>query len=197
MSEALSISAPLIRFDPLSTPLREQLTNIDTLRERYATAACAGEILAGVIEATRIELTYHSNAIEGNTLTLRETQLVLEGHVPPGQRELCEIYEARNHDRALRLVERWAAERKTAGFLVAIHPFADGNGRTARVLMNYLLLREGYPHTIIEVERRSEYLKTLDQANIGQWAPLAEFTLSAIERSFARILGPREFESRS
>jgi hypothetical protein len=36
--------------------------------------------------------------------------------------------------------------------LVAIHPFADGNGRTARLLMNYNLLRHGYPHTIVEVD---------------------------------------------
>jgi Fic family protein len=40
--------------------------------------------------------------------------------------------------------------------MVAVHPFADGNGRTARLLMNYDLLRHGFPHVIVPVERRPE-----------------------------------------
>ncbi|MGH9378958.1 MAG: Fic family protein, partial [Terriglobia bacterium] len=50
--------------------------------------------------------------------------------------------------------------------LVAIHPFADGNGRTARLLMNLLLLRGGYPPVAVRPEDRKTYLDTLEQASM-------------------------------
>jgi Fic family protein len=50
--------------------------------------------------------------------------------------------------------------------LVAIHPFGDGNGRTARLLMNLLLLREGYPPVAVRPEDRKTYLDTLEQASM-------------------------------
>src|SRR5205807_6009541 len=45
--------------------------------------------------------------------------------------------------------------------LVAIHPFSDGNGRTARLLMNLLLLRAGYPPVVIGPEHRAAYIDAL------------------------------------
>lgn len=61
--------------------------------------------------ASRIELTYHSNAIEWNTLTLAETALVIYEKANIPWKTLREIYEARNHDQALTyiesLVESW------------------------------------------------------------------------------------------
>ena len=71
-----------------------------------------------------------------------------------------------------------------------IHPYYDGNGRTARLLLNYHLLRHGYPLTIIEVEQRSEYLAVLEEANAGRLVPFATFILQCVERSILRILGP-------
>ncbi|MBU4099025.1 Fic family protein, partial [Patescibacteria group bacterium] len=46
--------------------------------------------------------------------------------------------------------------------LVSIHPFVDGNGRTARLLMNLLLMQEGFPPAIIRKEDRSSYIKSLE-----------------------------------
>jgi Fic family protein len=46
-------------------------------------------------------------------------------------------------------------------WLVAIHPFADGNGRTARLLMNLVLLRAGYPPVVIGPEHREAYIDAL------------------------------------
>ena len=62
--------------------------------------------------ASRIELTYHSNAIEGNTLTLAETALVINEQANISGKKLREIYEARNHDRALSYVEELAKNKK-------------------------------------------------------------------------------------
>ena len=48
--------------------------------------------------------------------------------------------------------------------LVTIHPFIDGNGRTARLLMNLLLLQYGYPFAIIQKEQRSAYIDAIEYA---------------------------------
>ncbi len=253
---------PLQAFRGLATAVAPELQAVEVAYARYREEKDAGQILANSIEALRVELTYHSNAIEGSTLSLRETQLVLEGYAPPGGKPLREIYEARNHDRALRMVERWAEDRpgrspltdqdlldvhalvladidpssagrfragrvliKGTRFIppgsqtfddliprmlelanmqgvhpalqaaeihynfVAIHPFSDGNGRTARLLMNYHLLRQGYPHTIIEVGERAEYLSALEEANAGRCERFATFVLRSVERSIRRLIG--------
>lgn len=48
--------------------------------------------------------------------------------------------------------------------LVNIHPFVDGNGRTARLLMNLILLQNGYPLVIIKKEDRSRYIHAIEHA---------------------------------
>ncbi|VDK52443.1 unnamed protein product [Anisakis simplex] len=58
---------------------------------------------------------------------------------------------------------------------VYIHPFVDGNGRTARLLMNLILMQAGYPPIIIPVEERSEYYHTLTAANGGDLRPFIRF----------------------
>jgi Fic family protein len=182
-----------------------------------------------------VELTYSSNAIEGNTLTLRETAEVIEHGITVGGKSLREHLEAVDHHEALLWMRALAAEpepvgetvvcelhrrivarsqpeiagiysrhpRRVAGTsvvfpnplkipdlmqdfgnwlrqaaplpdvafdahfrLTAIHPFADGNGRTARLLMNLLLLRAGYPPVAVRPEDRAAYLDALERASL-------------------------------
>ncbi len=56
---------------------------------------------------------------------------------------------------------------------VAIHPFDDGNGRLARILMNFTLMRAGYPPAVISLTERETYYGTLAQADAGEYEPLA------------------------
>ncbi len=51
------------------------------------------------------------------------------------------------------------------GEFVKIHPFIDGNGRTARLLLNFELMRNGYPPIVIKKENRLEYYDALDTAH--------------------------------
>lgn len=199
-----------------------------------------------------IELTYNSNAIEGNTLTLNETRLLLDEGITVGGKPLKHYLEATNHKTALKFVESITNKRREideivilelheillkgvseyagryrdrrvritgaiftppspdkiiklmAGFsdwlkstelnsiekaalahykLVKIHPFFDGNGRTARLLMNLILIREGYPPTILRYVDRKKYYRVLKEADKDNPLPLVQFIARAAEQS--------------
>jgi Fic family protein len=200
---------------------------------------------------------YNSNAIEGNTLTLKETKVVLEG-ITVGGKLLREHFEAINHRDAILYVEQivagneplteWmiknlhqivlknidddnagryrtinvriaGAEHRPPDLIhvqeqmealiawyrgpaaslhpvdraarmhvdfVKIHPFVDGNGRTARLLMNLELLKAGFPAVVLPVEQRLRYYEALDDAHSrGQYAPFLELIVECVNQSFA------------
>ena len=66
----------------------------------------------------------------------------------------------------LMMEEKSALVRAILGhfFFVYIHPYMDGNGRTARFVMNSQLVTAGYPWVVIPVERREEYMAALEKA---------------------------------
>ena len=68
-----------------------------------------------------------------------------------------------------------------------IHPYADGNGRMARFVMNALLASGGYPWTVIRVDDRDAYLACLESASIDQdMKPFARFLAERVELALER-----------
>lgn len=214
----------------------------------------------------QLEWNYHSNHIEGNTLTYGETELLLVHHQVTGTHDVRDIEEMKAHDLAINYLKELVKDERSiietdirdlnqillkepfykealtkdgkpttkkiipgeykttpnnvklkdgsmfefaspldvpikiqelltwlhkelektdlhpieiATFLhhrfVLIHPFDDGNGRTARLLMNYVLLRYGYPPVIVKTETKSQYLAALQLADADEPATLVKF----------------------
>jgi len=59
--------------------------------------------------------------------------------------------------------------------MVRIHPFDDGNGRGARILMNLILLKKGFFPAVIRMENRQDYIEALQQADRNNLEPFIEF----------------------
>ncbi|GIX93804.1 protein adenylyltransferase Fic [Caerostris darwini] len=79
--------------------------------------------------------------------------------------------------------------------LAHIHPFMDGNGRTARLLMNLILMRAGYPPVIIRKQDRSVYYNTLQMANEGDVRPFVRFIAHCTECTLDVFLNAGEYNS--
>lgn len=214
--------------------------------------------MMAIKEKLRIDWTYNSNAIEGNTLTLQETAFFLREGLTSKGKPLSEFLEAKNHVEAISFLEEVVREKKplterlikdfhaivmqdnkfiwvgpqdnrvkkklepgsykydnnhvvkldgTIHFytdhlqvpgemealvkwysenvvslhpvelaarvhhrLVAIHPFTDGNGRVARLVMNLILMQADYMPAVIKNEDRMEYYEALDMADKGEYA---------------------------
>lgn len=95
-------------------------------------------------------------------------------HVPPNALKVSDkMAELFAMDRSgEHLVERAANIHEA---LVTIHPFVDGNGRTARLVMNLLLMRAGFPPLRIQPEQRAAYFTALDESRFGKREAFVEW----------------------
>ncbi|MBQ8698600.1 MAG: Fic family protein [Schwartzia sp.] len=207
-----------------------------------------------------IEFTHHSTAIEGNTISLIETGIILSDGLVPEQTTLRELDEIRSHAKAWEYVKQSVRDRlplteetikdiheriipmpgvgglyrtipvyirgaqhvppnpvrvrdymkdfayhiknrdfetpiEKAAWIHAeftkIHPFQDGNGRTARLIMNYWLMSNQIPPTCVKKQSAKEYFSALEKYSIhGNLAPfvaLIENTLTREAEEFFEV----------
>lgn len=79
------------------------------------------------------------------------------------------------------------------GEFVKIHPFIDGNGRTSRLLLNFELMRDGYPPIIIKNEYRSKYYDVIDLAHTSMnYGPFVELVSDLVIESEKLLLSVLE-----
>jgi len=72
-----------------------------------------------------------------------------------------------------------------------IHPFTDGNGRVGRLILNFLLIQNGYPPAVIPAAKRRRYLQALRTADGGNPNPLTEVVARAVSGALSRFLIPK------
>ncbi len=71
---------------------------------------------------------------------------------------------------------------------IRIHPFDDGNGRTARIMMNFILLQNGFPPVIIKTDDKVNYFSVLRQADAGVLEPFIEYIAENLVRSLELMI---------
>ena len=76
--------------------------------------------------------------------------------------------------------------------LAKIHPFVDGNGRTARLLLNFLLLKHGYPICNIRREDRPKYYEAMSNADVGEYDELLNLVFSSCQELFSHYTRIKE-----
>lgn len=202
-----------------------------------------------------VEYVYHSTSMEGNTLTLNETKLILQESITIGGKSLQEHLDVTNQKEAMLFIEAfvkekkeiteadilalhritlkgisdyWAGRYKTSENrvvgsrhktappykvknemqalvhlikknsknyhpvelaalahheLVRIHPFVDGNGRTARLLNNLILMSRGYVPIIIRTKDRKNYFECLEEAHFENKVPFVAFIGRRVEEA--------------
>ncbi|MFM6935750.1 MAG: Fic family protein [Flavobacteriales bacterium] len=244
----------------ISESLKEKLSELNELATRWKQSKPLDAIqLEKLQEYFQTSYTYESNRIEGNTLSLQETHLVVNEGITIGGKSVREHLEAINHGEAVSLLHDLvrqnvpfneyrlkqihqlvlkSIDQQNAGRyrniqvmisgsqhvppapylidklmedyfiyyeqhrtylhpvilaaemherLVTIHPFVDGNGRTARLVMNFILLQNGYTIANLKgnLENRLAYYAALEKVQLNHDS--ADFHSLIIEHALASL----------
>jgi len=73
-------------------------------------------------------------------------------------------------------------------YFIAIHPFIDGNGRTGRLLLNYMLLKSGFPPICIKKEERIKYTDYLELSRDGDITKFLNYIIKKVEESYNELV---------
>lgn len=116
-------------------------------------------------------------------VTYRNTPAFIRGtsYVPPAASKLVDLMES--FERSINRVKNAVIKAIVAHyFFVTIHPYVDGNGRTARLLMNYLLLTSGYRWATVRAEQRKPYFDALTEGQLHEdIVPFGEFIIDLMK----------------
>jgi Fic family protein len=215
------------------------------------------ESVASLAAAWDVRMVHESNAIEGNSLTLRETELVLSKGLTVSGKPLKDHLEAVNLAKAweqvkelaksnaalterdlldlhrivlTRVEDSFAGSYRTSSVRIAgsnhvppnavkvpelmqelfaalndiadpieraatlhhgiarIHPFTDGNGRAARLAMNFVLLAAGFPPISIPTDLRLAYYNALEAADSGDFQAWLDFLTTQLDQELDQWL---------
>ncbi len=69
-----------------------------------------------------------------------------------------------------------------------IHPFRDGNGRTGRLILNKILIQNGYPPMIVYLGNKQRYFNAIEQAREGRIKKYYQFMLEQTNKSYDYFL---------
>lgn len=252
--EALSYSAFALqnyKTDPVLT--KEQMYKLEMMRVEYKNILrkLSRSQMKDVLDRFTVNFTYESNAIEGNSLTLKDVTLLLHENILPKGKDLREVYETRNTrivngllfrnkikitskgilglhallvkdtgvregfkqlpnfllmrnvkttppesvEKEMESLITWYYQVKDKehplkvasqfhGKFERIHPFEDGNGRVGRILINAMLLEQGYPPIIIRKSMRASYFNALEASDNNYHHKLERFLLEKMENTF-------------
>ena len=99
---------------------------------------------------------------------------------PAKMQDLMNWYRSENAQRVIHPVEIAASYHYR---FTDIHPFDDGNGRMSRLLMNLILMQEGYPPVVIRLSERDQYLAALRRADTGEYEDFRMFIAEHVRSS--------------
>ncbi|MGE0931449.1 Fic family protein [Peijinzhouia sedimentorum] len=248
----------------ISSTIEDKLQILDELKLRWKDAKPLNATqISKMKEYFNVEYTYESNRIEGNTMTLQETHLVINEGLTIAGKSMREHLEAVNHNDAIQFIDELSfkkesfskrslmeihylvlkgIDRENAGKfrsvpvrisgsehvppqpymleklmedyffhfqqqkhilhpvllaaemherLVSIHPFVDGNGRTSRLVMNMLLLKNGFTIANLkgDFDSRMTYYKALENVQLNNNPePFYNLVIDAVTSSLQRHL---------
>lgn len=203
-----------------------------------------------------IRFTFNTNAIEGSTISFKDTAHIINDGISPEGKELREIHEVENTKKAYEFMKKHkngltlnfilelhyqltdnilgeqagkfrriqvymggsrhipppasAVNAKMIHFLnwmrnhsqlhpvvlgayfhhlfIAIHPFIDGNGRSGRLLLNFILIKNGYPPICIKKEERIKYTNYLESARDGDIVPFLNFIIFKVKEAYQQLV---------
>jgi len=156
---------------------------IDLIVQKSKEKTRAHLVVQDVLDIHRCILT---NIDESNAGTFRQCSVRIVGSTVPRPNHLKVHALANEFMQWLTAASDHTAKIAADAHLkfVFIHPFVDGNGRTARLLMNLLLLQDGYPLAIIEKEKRIAYINAIEKAlSNNQFDEYYHIIFEAIEKS--------------
>ncbi len=231
---------------------KEEIEKLEVIRLNYKKIKnkLTKKQFEDIIDRFTVNFTYESNAIEGNSLTLKDVTLILSENRIIKNKDLRDVYETTNtreamdlifgnkfkinekdilklHEMLVKNTEVSFGYKKLPNFIInsnlkttppekvkeemdelldwfnkddnlhpllkailfhgkfeRIHPFEDGNGRTGRLLLNIMLMKEGYPPLIVRKSQRLAYFNCLEAFDSGHTDKLERFFIQKYKKTF-------------